>query len=140
MISRARNWLARRFRAKPLGERGEGAAARFLKRRGYRILGRRVDTRHGELDIIAVDGRTIVFVEVKTRHSHEAGHPTEAVDEQKQERLTRAALAYLKAQGLLQYTSRFDVVAIDWPAGARRPTVEHFVDAFPAVGTGQFFR
>jgi putative endonuclease len=137
---RLRVWLASRFRAKPLGERGEDAAARFLKRRGYHILGRHVDTRHGEIDIIAVDGRTVVFVEVKTRHSADAGHPTEAVDEAKQERLTRGALAYLKAQGLLKYSARFDVIAITWPADVRRPTIEHLIDAFSAVGSGQFFR
>ncbi|MEX2318155.1 MAG: YraN family protein [Pirellulales bacterium] len=134
-----RTWWASRFRAKPLGARGEDLAARFLKRRGYRILGRQVDSRHGEIDIVAVDGRTIVFVEVKTRQSTDAGHPTEAIDEQKQERLTRAALAYLKAQRLLKYAARFDVVAITWPDDASRPTIEHYRDAFPAVGAGQFF-
>ena len=140
MIANIRNWLASRVRAKPLGERGEDAAARFLKRRGYHILGRQVDTRQGEIDIIAVDGRTVVFVEVKTRNSTDAGHPTEAIDEAKQARLTRAALAYLKAQGLLKYAARFDVVAITWAKAARRPVIEHYQDAFPAVGSGQFFR
>jgi putative endonuclease len=135
-----RTWWANWFRAKPLGARGEDAATRFLKGRGFRILGRQVDTRHGEIDIVAVDGRTVVFVEVKTRQSTDAGHPSEAVDQPKQERLTRAALAYLKAQRLLKYAARFDVVAITWPDGARRPTIEHFVDAFPAVGAGQMFR
>jgi putative endonuclease len=132
--------LARRFREKRLGERGEDVAARFLKRRGFKILGRQVDTRQGEVDIIAVDGRTVVFVEVKTRHSTDAGHPTEAIDEAKQARLTRAALAYLKANGLMNYAARFDVVAITWPKEARQPAIEHYQDAFPAVGAGQFFR
>jgi putative endonuclease len=110
-----------------------------LKKLGYHILGRQVDTRHGEIDIVAVEGRTVVFVEVKTRHSTDAGHPADAVAEDKQQRLTRAALAHLKANGLLQYPSRFDVIAITWPAGARRPTIEHFRNAFDAVGQGQFF-
>jgi putative endonuclease len=140
MIARARTWLANRFRLKPLGERGEEVAVRFLKRHGYRILGRRVDTRHGEIDIVAVDGRTIVFVEVKTRQSTDAGHPTDAIGDHKQERLSRAALAYLKAQGLLKYAARFDVVAITWHKDARQPLIEHYQDAFPAVGQGQMFR
>jgi putative endonuclease len=135
-----RSWLTERFREKPLGERGEDAAARYLKRLGYRILARHVDSPLGELDIIAVDGRTIVFVEVKTRTSTGAGHPSDAIDERKERRMTQAALAYLKAQGLLQYSARFDVVAITWPADARRATsIEHFPNAFEATGRGQFF-
>jgi putative endonuclease len=134
-----RAWFADWFRAPPLGERGEDAAARFLKRKGYRILARHLDSPLGELDIIAVDGRTIVFVEVKTRSSDAAGHPADAVDDRKQQRMTRAALAYLKSQGLLKYSARFDVVAVAWPAGARRPTIEHYSDAFAPVGFGQFY-
>jgi len=139
-ISSLRAWIAARFSKKLLGERGEDVAAKFLKRQGYRILARHVDVRVGELDIVAVDGRTVVFVEVKTRRSHEAGTPADAIDQHKQQRMTRAALAYLKSHGLLEFSSRFDVIAVTWPSGARSPAVEHFCDAFPAVGRGQFFR
>jgi putative endonuclease len=134
-----RKWLAQRFRPKSLGDRGEDAATKFLKRQGYRILARGLDSPLGELDIIAVDERTIVFVEVKTRTSDEAGHPTEAIDARKQQRMTQAALAYLKNQGLLKYASRFDVVAITWPESARPPVIEHYKNAFSPVGVGQFF-
>jgi len=134
-----RAWLRERFPEKSLGQRGEDAAARFLKRNGMRILARGHDSRLGELDIIAVDGRTIVFVEVKTRSSTDAGHPAEAIDPRKQQRMTQAALAYLKAHRLLNYAARFDVVAITWPENARRPTIEHFKNAFSPVGVGQFF-
>jgi putative endonuclease len=134
-----RSWLAERFPKKSLGRRGEDAATRFLKRLGYRILVRGLDSRLGELDIIAVDGRTIVFVEVKTRSSTDAGHPADAIDATKQRRMTQAALAYLKSHGLLQHAARFDVVAITWPENARRPTIEHFKNAFAPVGAGQFF-
>jgi len=134
-----RSWLAERFPKKSLGRRGEDAATRFLKRLGYRILVRGLDSRLGELDIIAVDGRTIVFVEVKTRTSTDAGHPADAIDATKQRRMTQAALAYLKSHGLLQHAARFDVVAITWPEKARRPTIEHFKNAFAPVGAGQFF-
>ena len=98
-----RSWLAERLPKKPLGRRGEDAAARFLKRLGYRILARGLDSRLGELDIIAVDGRTIVFVEVKTRTTTDAGHPVDAIDATKQRRMTQAALAYLKSHGLLEH-------------------------------------
>jgi putative endonuclease len=135
-----KTWLAQWFPPKSLGERGENFAARHLKRLGYHIVGRQVDLRVGELDIVAVDGRTVVFVEVKTRTSDSAGAPAEAVDELRQERMTRAALAYLKSHGLLEYSARFDVVALTWPEGAHTPTVEHIQNAFPsAAGRGQFF-
>lgn len=135
-----RSWLAERLRAKPLGARGEDAAVRHLKRKGYRILARHVDSPLGELDIIAVDGRTIVFVEVKTRASTDAGTPAEAIDDRKERRMTQAALAYLKSNGLLNYSARFDVVAIIWPTNVRQPTnIEHFQNAFEASGRGQFY-
>lgn len=123
-----------------LGMRGEAAAEKFLKRLGYKIVGRRLRTRLGELDIVAVDGRTIVFVEVKTWHNP-AGfdHPADAVDLKKQRQLTRAGTAFLKRKGLLEYASRFDVIAVTWADGARRPKIEHFVNAFDAVGHGEFF-
>jgi putative endonuclease len=95
--------------------------------------------RIGELDLIAVDGRTVVFIEVKTRTSHDAGHPVEAIDAEKQRRLTRVALSYLKRHDLLEYSARFDVVAVTWPESAKRPIVEHFPNAFEPAGQGQMF-
>jgi putative endonuclease len=139
MFSALRDWLRARFRTKSFGERGEEAAARFLKRQGYHILGRQVHTKGGEIDLVAVEGRTVVFIEVKTRRSTDAGHPADAVDPNKQRRLTGAALAYLKANGLLEYASRFDVVAVMWCGESSTPSIEHYRDAFPAVGAGQFF-
>jgi putative endonuclease len=136
LVSRVRAaW--RRYRS--LGQRGERAAARYLRRQGYKIVGRGERDHFGELDLVAVDGRTIVFVEVKTRTSHEAGHPAEAVGPEKQKRLTRLALAYLKRHDLLENAARFDVLAITWPDGAKRPTIEHIKNAFEAVGRGQMF-
>src|SRR3954466_1161962 len=138
-LLRLRTWFAAPFRVKSLGARGEDAAANFLKRQGFRTLARGVDSRLGELDIIAVDGRTVVFVEVKTRTTHEAGSPAEAIDQFKQRRMTQAALGYLKTNRLLEYSARFDVVAITWPANARQPRIEHFKNAFAPVGTWQYF-
>jgi len=122
-----------------LGQRGERAAAKYLKRLGYKIVARGAKQGRGELDIVAVDGRTVVFVEVKTRQSDQAGSPAEAVDRHKQERLSRLALAYLKRHGLLENSARFDVIAITWPDGAKRPTLEHIQNAFEATGRGQMF-
>jgi putative endonuclease len=135
-----RTWLANLFRARTLGEQGEAIAARYLKRRGFKIVAHRDRSRLGELDLVAVDGRTIVFVEVKTRRSAKKGRPTEAIDHAKQCQLTRAALAFLKSHGLLEERARFDVIAIIWPDGVE-PHIEHFRDAFSAKGlSSQFFR
>lgn len=123
----------RLFPPRTLGQRGERAAARYLRRKRYRILARGHRFRLGELDLVALDGRTIVFVEVKTRESAEAGHPSEAVDRHKQRKLTQMALSFLKRHELLEYPARFDVVAITWPPGQRRPTIEHFPNAFEAA-------
>jgi putative endonuclease len=126
-------------RYQALDRRGERAAERYLRRRGYQIVARRDRGPLGELDLVAVDGRTVVFIEVKTRQSHAAGHPAEAVDDVKQQKLTRLALAWLKRHDLLEYAARFDVVAVTWPAGAKRPTIEHYQNAFEATGRGQMF-
>src|SRR5262245_27904700 len=129
-------WLDRRL---PLGRRGENAAARYLWRRGYIIVARSQRGQIGELDIVAVEGRTIVFVEVKTRASHNSGHPADAVDDDKQRRLTRLALAYMKRHDLLDCSARFDVIAITWPERKFRPQIEHIKSAFEATGFDGMF-
>ena len=135
-----REWFANWFRPQSLGERGEAAAAKYLRRKGYKIVAqRRRQHGLGELDLVAVDGRTVVFVEVKTRRSTDKGHPAEAVDEAKQAKLARMALAYLKRHGLLEHRARFDVVSILWPESSRRPQIEHFENAFEPPGDGQMF-
>ena len=126
-------------RPRTLGQRGERAAAKFLRKKGYVIVARSDRSRLGEIDLVAVDGRTVVFVEVKTRRSAEPSHPAEAVDEAKQRRLTRLALAFLKRHELLENPARFDVVAVTWPEDERKPTIEHFPNAFEAVGPPQMF-
>lgn len=128
-------------RPPPLGLRGERHAARYLRRRGYTVVAVGHRSRFGELDLVAVwQKRVVVFVEVKTRRGRRAGGPEQAVGEEKQRRLTRSALEYLKAHELLEYPARFDVVSIVWPAGARRPaSLEHFENAFEPAGNWQFF-
>jgi putative endonuclease len=139
-LSILRRWWQRWHRPPALGKRGERAAEKYLKRKGYVILARGERDRIGELDLVAVDGRTVVFVEVKTRSSHDAGHPVEAIHADKQRRLTRVALSYLKRHDLLEYSARFDVVAVTWPEAAKQPTIEHICNAFEPEGKGQMFR
>lgn len=134
----ASRWLRRLFAGSPLGKRGEALAARFLRRRGCKILARGSRLFPGELDLVALDRDTVVFVEVKTRRSAEAGHPVEAVTPAKQRRLTRLAVTFLKRHGLLERPARFDVIAITWPERGR-PTIEHFENAFDAVGEAEFY-
>lgn len=133
-------WRAAWRRYRSLDQRGERAAERYLRQLGYQIVGRRERGRLGEIDLVAVDGRPIVFVEVKTRRWTVAGRPDEAVDAGTQQRLTRLALAYLKRHQLLECSARFDVLGVTWPPGARSPKIEHFRNAFEAVGRGQLFR
>jgi len=119
-----------------LGVRGEDYAARYLKRHGYRILARNAQIAGGEIDLIARQGDTIVFIEVKTRVSLYAGTPAEAVDSHKQRQLTRLAQAWLKRYQLhdSRYHFRFDVVGIVWPAGHWWPErFDHIQHAFDAV-------
>jgi len=112
---RRRPSLARRGRCvvNPIerGQAGETAAAHFLCRRGYRLLDRNFRGRCGELDIVALDGETIVFVEVKLRRRLVAA--LEAVDPRKQRRLLRVAGEYLLVHGWLERQVRFDVIAVD---------------------------
>lgn len=129
--------VLRALRSRVLGDRGERAAARFLRRQGLRVLLRGYRTPWGEVDLVARDGAVLVFVEVKTRRQ---GAPAEAVTAEKQRRLTLAALHFLKRHRLLEQKCRFDVVAIVWPDDRSAPRIEHLRDAFPAVGRGQMFR
>lgn len=134
-------WLRRRLRRDPppLGQRGERYAAKWLRRHNYKIVAGGNRTRYGEIDLVAIDGETIVFVEVKTRRSHEIGDAAAAVNSEKQRRIIRSALAFLKEHRLLEYAVRFDVVAIVWPEDAARPQLEHIKNAFEPPDRGQFF-
>jgi ribonuclease HII len=113
------------------GKAGEEEAARFLEGRGYRVVARNVRTPHGEIDLVAEEGETLVFVEVKTRRRSTRGPAFDAaasaVDLRKQVRLGHAALAYLAEKGV-DSACRFDVVAID--IGPNGMTFALFQNAF----------
>ena len=109
---------------------GEGIAAAWLRLKGYRIEARNWRCPHGELDLVARDGDTLVFVEVKTRTSRAAGAPEEAVNHAKRRRLVRLAQAYLARLGGEPPPCRFDVVAVE---GSRLvPRLRHLRAAFRA--------
>jgi putative endonuclease len=114
-----------------LGAAAEKAAARFLKSQGYSILARNVSTRLGEIDIIAAEGETLCFVEVKSRSDRDFAPPHESVSPGKQRRIRAAATTYLATKRLQNRLCRFDVVsmvpATDQPS---RWEIELIRDAF----------
>ncbi len=112
-----------------LGNSGEEIARRFLETFGYRIVARNYRCKLGEIDIIARDGETIVFIEVKTRTDSAFGSPAAAVTVKKQRQIARAAQWYLAEHGLYDAPARFDVIAIVREKGGRQQ-VEHLPGAF----------
>ncbi len=113
-----------------LGKLGENLAVEELERRGYAIVARRYRTRCGEIDIVAEDNGTLVFVEVKARADAEFGTAAEAVTLWKQRRLVRMARDYLTREAVPERPCRFDVVAIMFDRVP--PTIELFPHAFDA--------
>ncbi|MCR5176467.1 MAG: YraN family protein [Anaerovibrio sp.] len=97
---------------KILGDKGEKAAAAYLKNHGYIIRDTNYRTKTGEIDIIAARGDMLVFVEVKTRGSYAFGLPSEAVNLQKQKKIIKTAQAYIQAERLYNYVYRFDVLEV----------------------------
>jgi putative endonuclease len=115
-----------------LGKRGEDLACQELERQGYVILSRRFRTRCGEIDIVAREGRVLVFVEVKTRSGGNFGSPLESLTWHKRHRLSRMALSYLLMKHLSSPPCRFDVVAVTVDgSGAAR--IEVLRQAFTAI-------
>ena len=113
------------------GARGETLACRYLKRNGYKILFRNFRGRSGgEIDVVCRDNDTLVFIEVKTRGREDFGRPVEAVDRQKQKRISRGALAWLRMLDNPDILFRFDVVEIVIADDAK-PRVELIKNAFP---------
>lgn len=112
----------------PVGRRGEELARRHLEGRGYRILAANYRVRFGEIDLIAEERGTLVFIEVKTRTGITHGHPAEAVTEAKQRQLARVALEYLSREQQERPT-RFDVVSVLLAKGGP-PQIEVIRDAF----------
>jgi putative endonuclease len=113
------------------GEWGEKVAERLLKKLGYRILGRRVRIGiRDEIDLVARDGKVLVFVEVKTRKAEDYGRPATAVDKEKRHVLSRAAVRYLKSLGNPHVPFRFDVVEVVGSVDDPNPVVRHIQSAF----------
>jgi putative endonuclease len=119
-----------------VGKLGEDAAVRFLKKRGVSIVERNVRSRLGEIDLVARDRDTLVFVEVKCRREAPGDPPQAAVTPEKQRRLGRLAAGYLRRYGLGETACRFDVVAVVLDARDRVKEIRHLEHAFTAADWG----
>jgi len=115
-------------KSQKFGERGENLAVWYLKQNGYKIIEQNYRSRIGEIDIIAKDGKTIVFVEVKSRRSIRYGSPKWAITPKKQRKISMVALYYLKTTQQTDTKARFDVVAIT--SNQDEPQIEIVENAF----------
>jgi putative endonuclease len=121
--------------AQSLGMKGEAYAARFLKGKGMRIISRNRRHRGGEIDLIAIDGRWVVFVEVRTRTSEEFMTPENSIRFGKKRAVTRTVRGLMRRHKAAGMTARIDVVAVIWPEGAKEPTeVRHHKGAVAVAG------
>ncbi|HQR08008.1 MAG TPA: YraN family protein [Gemmatales bacterium] len=134
MPSPQQPWWRRWF-----GRRSERSAEQFLIRKGHRILTRNWTCPVGEIDLVTRQGESLVFVEVRSTSRKDAESAKLSVDQVKQERLTRLASAFMKRYRVQNVLARFDVVVLAWPSGATEPIIEHFENAFPALGTSSMF-
>ncbi len=125
--------IRRAFAPLPLGALGERAAAKFLKKQGCHIVARGYRDRLGELDLVCVKDRKLIFVEVKTRRSEDAGQPVDAVNKQKQRRVTAAAERFIRRHELQGTPSQFDIISVVWPEGAKCPQITHYASAYDAA-------
>jgi len=122
------NFLKGLKEPKELGSKGEDIAAIYLKKKGYQIIARNYKTSSGEIDIVALDRETVVFIEVKTRADHSFGYPYEAVHYRKRQKLKNLALLYMKKIGR-EVPVRFDVLSIMQNQKGKFE-IEHIPDAF----------
>lgn len=115
---------------KKLGRRGEEEAAAYLTRKGYRVLHRNFRCALGEIDLVAMDGVTLVFVEVRSRSTDSFGLPQESVTWRKKTKIRQVARHYLASCGGHRGPVRFDVLAIRYAPDGSVLDIEHIRDAF----------
>jgi putative endonuclease len=123
--------MSRGRRSRDLGRLGEEKAGEFLRRAGFKKVVSNYRCRLGEIDLVAMEGETLVFVEVKSKTGTFHGRPEEMITSAKRRRLTMLARFFLAERGWLRRPARFDVVTVDWERD-REGAVTHYRDAFPA--------
>ena len=114
-----------------LGKKGESVAVRYLKKLGYKMVERNYRSKAGEIDIIAREKKTLVFVEVKTRSNDRFGYPEAAVTPKKRAHLLDAAQAFMQTLPDTEYDWRIDVIAIRKQGSSKLAEIVHFENAVP---------
>ena len=118
------------FFRQSLGKKGERLAMNYLRQAGYKIISSNYRTRLGEIDLIAEEGETLVFVEVKTRSSKNCGHPLESITPSKKRQIEKVALEYLSKNRQFERNIRFDAVAVFFLPPGNAPEIELVRDIF----------
>ncbi len=111
-----------RLRPTPLGDRGEAHAAKFLRKKGMKIIARNRTHGKGEIDLIALDGPHLVFIEVRTRTTEAFMTPESSIRYAKRKKIVNTVRALLRKHGRAGFTPRIDVIAIIWPPTSKTPT------------------
>ncbi len=133
LLLRLKDWFVKRKKPLTNYERGklaEREAALYLRRRGYRIIAQNLRLKSGEIDLIAVKGDLVVFVEVKARSSDEFGTPVESLLPRQQKRIRNAAEIFLSKRGWSERDRRFDLIAVDLDERGNVKRIEHIFNAF----------
>lgn len=119
---------------KLLGAFGEDMACSYLEKQGYKILERNFSCKVGELDIIAIEGETLAFIEVKCRTSTDYGNPSEAVSYYKQNRIVKSALFFMTKYKIFEYMCRFDVIEVLTDGSKESTNINLIKNAFEYSG------
>ena len=120
-----KTWLNSRL---ALGRGGERLAARYLRARGLRILARNVRTPRGEIDIVAMENKTLVIVEVRTQSGDATKSPEQSIRARKKRSVLHAAHWFVRTRKLAHFPLRIDLIAILWPPG-KEPEIRHYRNA-----------
>ena len=113
-----------------LGKKGESAALKYLKKKKYKVISTGFRFHRAEIDIIAFDKKTLVFIEVKTRSNQNFGLPEEAVSAAKQDQIRKAAEGYLVINKLVELECRFDVLSLIFDEELQKFSIVHYENAF----------
>lgn len=123
---------------KKIGNWGEQQACEYLENKGFKILDKNYRCRLGEIDLIALDGDCLVFIEVKTRTSVSYGFPAESIGKRKQNKYIKMASIYAKGKGIYGASFRFDVVEV-MIKGPGSWEINHIANAFQSTGGRYYF-
>jgi putative endonuclease len=109
-----------------LGKFGEKIASEYLQKKGFKIISTNFKKKHGDIDIVAYDHETLVFIEVKTRSNDEYGQPEDTINTYKIKRLIQSANYYCLTNNIRNKSLRIDIISIKVPENIKKITIKHF--------------